>query len=158
MCAVAIAAKQHALEVTSIDAGQMLARVAASVSQSVAVRGANTLPLRADAGQLEAALTQLLDGALRHKAAPVELRASLTPDGCVLLQVTGWSAGRVGMREMDRSGLALAQAIAAAHGGSAGVEATNGGSGTAWIAVPTFAGAAFASDAVHAAGLDERLV
>jgi hypothetical protein len=132
MCPVATVTSQRALVPESIDAGQLLARVAARAAEDVAVSAPNTLPLRADPARLAAALDRLLDDAIRHGAAPVGLSATLTPEGCVRLQVTVQ-----GTCQFDS---ALVQAVAAAHGGTAGVGADNGGGASVWIAVPTFAG------------------
>ncbi|MEA2126320.1 MAG: hypothetical protein QOI80_3102, partial [Solirubrobacteraceae bacterium] len=63
----------------SIDAGQLLARVAAGAGENVTVRAPNTLPLRADPERLGAALDHLLGIAIQRAAARVELSATLTP-------------------------------------------------------------------------------
>jgi hypothetical protein len=107
---------------SSVDAAQLLSRLAGRRADDVRIAAPNTLPLRADADRLEAALAHLLDAA----ATPLTLAATLTPEGCVRFAVGDCSAGV----ELD-----AVQAVARAHGGAVGREGT-----TAWLAVPTFRG------------------
>jgi hypothetical protein len=136
MWPLATVVSERALVPASIDAGHLLARVAARAGANVSVRAPNTLPLRADPVRLAAALDHLLGHAIQCGAASIELSAILTPDGCVRLQVTADGVGQGRVRDAG-----LVESVAAAHGGTAGFEADDGGGASTWIAVPTFAGA-----------------
>lgn len=113
--------------------------------------GPRTVPGRA--GELERALSGLVENALRHGAGDVELRAE-DVGGDVVLHVLDRGPGvpaelrgrlfdrfvtGAGDRRERRGtglGLAIVAAVAAAHGGRAGVDDRPGGGSDAWLSLP----------------------
>lgn len=109
--------------------------------------------VRGRVGELERAVTALVENALRHGTGDVELRAGRTPDGLVALHVLDRGPGTpdalrdrifdrfvtgAGDRHERRGsglGLSIVAAVAAAHGGRAGVDDRPGGGTDAWLAV-----------------------
>jgi signal transduction histidine kinase len=106
----------------------------------------------ADRLRVEQAVTNLVENAIRHGAGPIVLRA-VPADGLVELHVEdsgpGFAAGflprafeRFSRAESGRTGagqgfgLAIVEAIAAAHGGRAGAVNRPGGGADVWIALP----------------------
>jgi signal transduction histidine kinase len=106
----------------------------------------------ADPLRLEQALGNLVDNALRHGSAPVTMRAT-AGDGRVRLQVEDRGNGvppDFAERAFDRFtrgdaaregrgaglGLAIVAAVAAGHGGAAGLDPRQGGGTIAWIDLP----------------------
>jgi signal transduction histidine kinase len=139
-----------------VDVGALFVAVAARYPAAPVEVGAlgegAPLIISADRSRLEQALGNLVDNALAHGAPPVRLSAVRRP-GTVELHVT--DAGR-GFppdfipQAFDRFsqaspgdggsgtglGLAIVRAIAAAHGGSAGLGNRDGGADV-WLALPT---------------------
>ncbi len=141
-----------------VEAGPLLDRVAEryagradSQGRALAVEAQPVTELAADEVRLEQALGNLVDNALRHGAGTVRLSA-VAREATVELRVTDEGEGfpaafldhafeRFTRAEKGRSrggaglGLAIVDAVARAHGGSAG--AANGGGGAyVWIALP----------------------
>jgi two-component system OmpR family sensor kinase len=115
----------------------------AAVAREIAVRASDGLTVRGDRLRLEQALSNLVDNALRHGAGRVELVAELAGDE-LHLGVSDEGRGfpeefrtrafeRFARPDAGRSGrgvglgLAIVEAIAKAHGGSAFVEADGAG-------------------------------
>ena len=111
------------------------------------------LHARADLTRLEQALTNLVDNALHHGAAPIRLTA-VERNGFVELHVTDAGPGiapeflprafeRFARDDESRTtrgtglGLAIVEAIAKAHGGSAHAASLAGGGADVWIAIPS---------------------
>jgi two-component system, OmpR family, sensor kinase len=143
------------VKLAGLDVGELLASVArrypaGEVEVAEAPGGPTTIV--ADRLRLQQALGNLVDNALAHGAAPVTLRAS-ADDGSIELHVAdrgpgfptdflphafdrfsqaspGDGGGGTGL------GLAIVAAIAAAHGGEAGVANREGGGADAWIRLP----------------------
>ena len=135
-----------------LDVDALLAGAAGAFEPRAFVRvDSNTgADLSADRIQLEQALANLLDNALRHGGAPIELSAAAV-DGHVELHVRdhgpGFSA-EVLPRAFERFarsasaaghaglGLAIVESVAKAHGGEAGAANRPGGGADVWIALP----------------------
>jgi signal transduction histidine kinase len=119
------------------DVPQLLAAVAARRTEATVLRVPNTLPVLADELLLDQAVSNLLENAIRHGAPPVELAAGCTSDGGVRLAISDCGFGpQLG----GGRGLAFARAVAVAHGGSAGLDARDGGGTCAWLQLPAFGG------------------
>ncbi|MDO9410659.1 ATP-binding protein [Patulibacter sp.] len=104
-------------------------------------------------GELDRALSGLLENALRHGGGDVELRTDAPADGLVRLHVLDRGPGvpadlrgrifdrfvtGAGDRHERRGtglGLSIVAAVAEAHGGTAGVDERPGGGADAWISV-----------------------
>jgi two-component system OmpR family sensor kinase len=128
-------------------AGRVAARLAASSGAQVRSRVAPGTVVVADAHRVEQALNNLVDNALRHGAAPVELTADSDGDAVELHVIdhgrgfpaeslddvfTRGSGGRAGGFGL---GLSIVAAIARAHGGSVG--ARNAAEGAdVWMRLP----------------------
>jgi signal transduction histidine kinase len=122
---------------------------AAAFGRSITVRADPGLVVPADRARLEVALDSLVENALLHGAGEVELGGTAT-DREVVLSVRDRGAGfpatvaaeaferfRRGSRSSGTGlGLALVQAVARAHGGSASIEPTEDGS-TVSISLPS---------------------
>ena len=131
-----------ALRVTALDARTLLQGVARrarcrpeAAGRRLEVDAHEDVAVRADAPQLERALTNLVENALRHGAGDVELSAISLPAGVVELNVRDHGPGLpegFGERAFERFaradagrtgvgtglGLAIARAIVEAHGGT----------------------------------------
>ena len=111
------------------------------------------LTVRADPTRLEQALTNIVDNALHHGAAPIRLTV-LERNGFVELHVADAGPGfapeflsrafeRFARADASRAthgtglGLAIVRAIANAHGGSAHAANLVGGGADVWIAIPS---------------------
>jgi len=111
------------------------------------------LTVRADPTRLEQALTNIVDNALHHGAAPIRLTV-LERNGFVELHVADAGPGfapeflprafeRFARADTSRAthgtglGLAIVHAIANAHGGSAHAANLVGGGAHVWIAIPS---------------------
>jgi two-component system OmpR family sensor kinase len=139
----------HARELFDTVAGRFAARAGES-GRNVRVSGENVV-IEADPARLEQALGNLVANGLVHGAGTVELSAR-PANGHVELHVTdegpGFPTG-FAKRAFDRFsrgdeargrggtglGLAIVQAIAEAHGGSAGIGNRKGGGADVWIAL-----------------------
>ena len=141
-----------ALRREPVRAQDLLAGVAGRFGAEVEVVGTDDPELVGDQVRLEQALGSLVDNALRHGAAPVLLRATAR-NGAVELHVLDEGPGfpaeflphafeRFSRPDEARSGqgaglgLALVQAIAVAHGGSAGAANRSGGGADVWLVLP----------------------
>jgi len=137
-----------------LDAGELLASVARRFQSRlpVAVADDGHGIVEADRLRIEQALGNLVDNALRHGGRPVTLSAERA-DGALRLSVTDRGPGfppelldhafeRFTRGDAARSrggaglGLAIVDAIARAHGGSAGVVNLDAGGAKAWIELP----------------------
>ena len=134
-----------------LAADELLGTVAGRFGLSAGV-AAQHLSLLGDRLRLEQALGNLVDNALRHGGGDVELHAVREGDRIVLHvldrgpglppSLGGEAFARFtrgdSAREGDGAGLGLAivAAIAAAHGGRAGIDARPGGGADAWIEIP----------------------
>jgi hypothetical protein len=105
------------VKVTPIDLPQVVRRLLRARG-GVAVTSPNTLPLLVDAAGYERALEALIEAA----GEPVEVRVALTPVGHARVDITVCPTLPPMVTE-----------VAEAHGGDAGVDASN----VAWIEVPT---------------------
>lgn len=131
---------------------ERFARRANESRREVLIACSDSLELEVDPSQIEQALGNLLDNALRHGTGTITLSAALTPTGAEL-HVSDLGPGfpaaflseafeRFTRAEVSRTtigsglGLAIVAAIAVAHGGRA--QADNGPDGGAdvWIALP----------------------
>jgi signal transduction histidine kinase len=138
---------------TRVDAPELLARLAARHRGDVTVSAPNTLPVLADPLRLEQAVGNLIANAERHGAAPITLSAGPVAGGAVRISVRdrgpGLAPGLDGRaferftrgdtaREGEGAGLGLSivQAIASAHGGTAGLDQPEEGGVEAWIELP----------------------
>ncbi len=142
-----------------IDACALLERVAArlqptagSRSRLIDVSCPSGLSIQGDPVRLEQALTNMTDNALRHGAGTVTLNAKPRADQ-VRLEVSdegkGWDP-EFAPRAFDRFsrgdtaregegaglGLAIVEAIANAHGGTAGIGASEVGGASVWVDLP----------------------
>ena len=139
----------HAEQVRATD---LLAAVAGRFGGEVEVAASDGVELVGDRARLEQALGNLVDNALRHGAAPIRLSATAR-NGAVELHVRDEGPGfppeflphafeRFSRPDEARSapgaglGLALAQAIAAAHGGSAGAANRGARGADVWLSLP----------------------
>jgi two-component system, OmpR family, sensor kinase len=140
------------------DIGALMERVrdrfahqAAQASRRLVVDVPSGLSARLDAAQVEQAILNLVDNALRHGHGTVRLSAR-SSDGSLLLEVSDTGPGFSGGFERDAFerfsraddartdggaglGLAIAQAIARAHGGTASI-ASAGAPTTVQLALP----------------------
>jgi heavy metal sensor kinase len=148
----------------ALDARELLesvrdryARRAAENDTTIEVSSPHPLPMEADGLRLEQALGNLLDNALRYGAGPIDLAARRV-DGEVELSVRDHGPGmpedfiasafeRFTRAESARSrggaglGLAIVQAIADAHGGTATAANAEGGGTRMTVLVPDRDGA-----------------
>ncbi len=121
--------------------------------RALEVETASGLAIDADRARAEQALTNLLENAARHGAGPVRVWATAAADGLVEVHVEDAGSGfpdeflprafeRFSRADPGRAGLgyglglAIADAIARAHGGRCGVANRPGGGADAWIALP----------------------
>ncbi len=142
-----------------VDVGAMIGLVrdrfaarAEAAGQPFDIELCDGLGLDADQLRLEQALGNLIDNALRHGAGPVRVSA-LRADSRLELHVSDAGVGfppeflahafeRFSRPDDARSGegtglgLAIVEAIARAHGGSAGAANRAGGGADVWIAIP----------------------
>lgn len=135
----------------SAVAGRFAGR-AQQAGATVNVATGGSVSARADGPRLEQALGNLVDNALRHGGRRIELAAEATDDA-VRLHVRddgpGFASGfteqafeRFTRGDAARGrggaglGLAIVQAIAAAHGGSAGAANRDGAGADVWIEIP----------------------
>jgi signal transduction histidine kinase len=127
-----------------VDVAALLAERAARLAPQAVVEAPPGLTIDADPDRTAQALDNLISNALRHGAGPVGLHAR-TADGLVELHVTdagpgfGGGAARAFERfsgEGTGLGLSIVEAIAAAHGGSAGAADRPDGGADVWIALP----------------------
>ena len=148
------------LQPQAVSSDELLTAVAARFESSAASSGrtvdvdrASEIELAVDREQVERALGNLVENALRHGSGKVRLRAS-GHDGAVELHVTDEGAGfdpdflPVAFERFTRAdeargsggtglGLAIVAAVAHAHGGSAGATNRDGIGADVWIAFPT---------------------
>lgn len=134
------------------DVRRRFRRRAAQAGRALGVCGRDPGPALGDRLRLEQALGNLVENALRHGAGPIGLEAR-AEQGRIELHVTdrgdGFPPGFAERafhrftradpaRERGGSGLGLAivDAIASAHGGSAGARSRPGGGADVWIAIP----------------------
>ena len=121
-------------------------------NRSMAITSDGDVSLAADRLRLEQALTNMVENALRHGAGEIELAADRHGDR-VRLHVRDHGAGfpedfraraferfRRGDAARGRGGaglgLAIVDAIATAHGGTAGADNTDGGGADVWVELP----------------------
>ena len=148
-----------------IDTAELLARVGNRFAHRVTAAGRDLriaaphdVAIDGDEARLEQALGNLLDNALRHANGPIELSAEQVSGGAVRLHVRDAGEGiapeflaeafeRFSRADAGRGrggsglGLAIVQAIANAHGGTAGIANLTSPSGEvggvdAWIEIP----------------------
>jgi len=136
-------------DLREVSLSQLVTRVVGRFGLDVALSVDRDLRVLADPDGLDRALTNLVDNAGRHGAAPIEVSAR--EDGAwVELHVTDQGAGFApdylpraferfsrapGARGGAGLGLALAEAVATSHGGTAG--AANAERGTdVWLRLP----------------------
>jgi two-component system, OmpR family, sensor kinase len=129
----------------TVDVGELLAARAERLAPDARVEVPDGLAVDADPDRAAQAIDNLLINALRHGGRPVGLHARAT-DGLVELHVTDSGRGFGGggaERAFERFngdgiglGLAIVEAIASAHGGSAGAADRPEGGADAWIALP----------------------
>jgi heavy metal sensor kinase len=148
-----LAAHRQDTDITALLNGvrDRFAHQAAEVRRSLVVDVPSGLSARLDRAQVEQALINLVDNALRHGHGTVRLSARLS-DGSLLFEVSDAGTGFPGgfereaferFRRADDArtdggaglGLAIVQAIARAHGGSAGI-ASSGAPTTVQLALP----------------------
>lgn len=149
-----------AIRAERMEARELLADVAhrqraraASAGRAIDVSAPVELALVADRRRLEQALENLVDNALRHGGGTVRMDAR-TASGVVLLKVSDDGAGfppdfvphafeRFSRSDTARSGggaglgLAIVDAIARAHGGTAHAANAAGGGADVWLALPS---------------------
>jgi signal transduction histidine kinase len=128
-------------------------RRAETAGRTIEVDAPDRLDVLADPVRLEQALGNLVENALRHGRGSVRLRAE-ERDGCVELHVLDEGAGlpsefiprafeRFTRADEARAGggaglgLAIAEVIANAHGGSAHAAGRVGGGADVWLLIPT---------------------
>ena len=139
---------------SAVDARALLSKVAARQPTDVTVTCPDGIVVIADELRLEQALGNLLDNAQRHGAAPITLTGTVRPNGVLRIGVgdhgSGLSPGLAQSTAFERFtrgdaaregegaglGLAIVAAIAASHGGSAGLGPADGGGLEAWIEIP----------------------
>jgi signal transduction histidine kinase len=141
-----------ALRREPVRVGDLLAGVAGRYGGSVEADAADGLELVGDRARLEQALGNLVDNALRHGGGAATLTASAA-SGAVELHVLDEGSGfppeflprafeRFSRPDEARSGhgaglgLALADAVAAAHGGSAGAANRGARGADVWLSIP----------------------
>ena len=148
------------LRPASISASDVTSRVAARFAQRAEAAGrtidvnvAPELNVAADAPQLEQALGNIVDNALRHGRGTVRL-STVERDGSVEFHVIDQGEGfpadflprafeRFTRADEARTrggtglGLAIADVIAKAHGGSAHAANRDGAGADVWLAIPT---------------------
>jgi signal transduction histidine kinase len=148
------------LRASSIDTSELFERLAARFAarsqngRKILIDGAEQLIVDADPRRLEQALGNLIDNALRYGRGSVALQAKANEaEGLIelhvldegdgfsdVLLVHGGAFERFRRGADDRAGaglgLAIAQAIARAHGGDAHVRNLPYGGADAWIALP----------------------
>ena len=124
-----------------------------SEGRALEVESVGGLAIDADRARTDQALTNLLENATRHGAGPVRVRAVAAVEGLVEIHVEDDGPGfgdeflphafeRFSRADPGRTGLgyglglAIADAIARAHGGRCGVANRPGGGADAWIALP----------------------
>jgi two-component system OmpR family sensor kinase len=127
-------------------------RRAGEAGRAIEVDAVDGLAVPADAVRLEQALGNLVENALRHGEGSIRLSA-VEKDGRVELHVLDEGRGippdfvprafeRFNRADQSRAGtgaglgLAIAQVIATAHGGSAHVSARPGGGADVWLSIP----------------------
>ena len=149
-----------AIRAEPIEASELLAGVArrqrsraASAGRAIDVSAPVDLALVGDRRRLEQALETLVDNALRHGQGAVRMDARAA-NGVVVLKVSDGGAGfppdfvpsafeRFSRADTARSGggaglgLAIADAIARAHGGTAHAANAAGGGADVWLALPS---------------------
>jgi two-component system, OmpR family, sensor kinase len=142
-----------AIRAEPVGAADLLGNVAERFGGKVEVVVPDGLEVIGDGARLEQALGNLVDNALRHGGAPVELSA-VAGNGAVELHVRDEGPGfppeflphafeRFSRPDEARSGrgaglgLALVQAIAVAHGGSARAANREAGGADVWLVIPT---------------------
>jgi signal transduction histidine kinase len=132
------------LRTASVDVRALLCGRAAHHEPPPVVDAPQGLCVEADPDRAAQAIDNLLVNALRHGAGPVTLRAR-EADGFVELHVLDSGPGfdGAGAHAFERFsgegtglGLAIVEAIALAHGGSAGAANRPEGGADAWIALP----------------------
>jgi signal transduction histidine kinase len=136
-----------------VAVADLLARVAARVARGDLVVDAEPeLTVRGDPLRLEQAVRNLVDNALHHGAEPVVLRAEGSGDDVVVHVIDAGEGppAELGDAVFERFtrgdpararggaglGLAIVAAIAASHGGEAGLSRTADGRTDAWIRLP----------------------
>jgi signal transduction histidine kinase len=141
-----------AIERAPVDLAALVEQVAARASGAVIADAPQSLVVHVSALRVGQALGNLVENALRHGAPPVTVSARAAGDH-VRLEVCDHGEGIPGdfvTRAFDRFtradaaregagaglGLAIVAAIAAAHHGSAGLQARPGGGTTAWLELP----------------------
>jgi two-component system, OmpR family, sensor kinase len=163
-----VVARSHkgrlALKTERVEVGRLLADIAARFDARVAENRrdlrvdavADGLTVEADRLRLEQALTSMVDNALRHGGGEVRIRAA-AEDGLLALHVADGGPGfppefiahafeRFSRADPSRArggtglGLAIVDAIARAHGGSAGAANRREGGADVWIEVPLSGG------------------
>jgi signal transduction histidine kinase len=148
-----------AITTEEIDASELLERVASrfesrvrSSNRSLAVSAEPGLSIQADRLRIEQALTNLVENAIRHGAGRIQLSARNSGHG-VTIHVRDEGVGfdddfknrafeRFSRGDAARGrggaglGLAIVETIATAHGGRAGIGATDGTGADIWIELP----------------------
>lgn len=146
------------IQIETIDVGELLQRVGsrfatrADAKGRVAIEASPGLPVEGDRVRLEQALSNLVDNALRYGEGTITLLARKS-GGSVELHVTDEGAGlpdsllttahqRFSRADHVRSrggaglGLAIVEAIAIAHAGSARIRNVPGRGVDAWLVIP----------------------
>jgi signal transduction histidine kinase len=147
---------QLPMRATTVDVPELLSRAIRGVlcpdGRQLTVDADGVRWLSADPQRLEQALRNLVDNALRHGAGDVSLTAVTVPTG-IELHVRDRGAGfpadflprafeRFSRADDSRRGggaglgLSIVAAVAAAHGGTAGVANPSGGGADVWLTLP----------------------